>query len=69
MLWSVRQLAAAVADEVCAVLKKAASAWLRPQWREGQVASLLYADAEIAMAAEDESAVFCETDDEVPRLA
>ena len=40
-------------------------------WREGQVASQLYADEalSIAMAAEDESAVFCETDDEVPRLA
>ena len=44
------------------------------QWREAQVANQLKLNAEnhltsIAMAAEDESAVFCETDDEVPRLA
>ena len=68
MLWSVRQLAAAVADEVCAVLKKAASAWLNGGKGKLQASSMRTrkSTVKIAMAAEDESAVFCETDDEVP---
>ena len=54
------------------MLKKTASAWLNKRGKGKLQASSMRtrkSTVKIAMAAEDESAVFCETDDEVPRLA